>query len=624
VSGLLHRALRSLRARLLAATILVAALALLVAGVAFERVASAVVTEAVRSHLAARAEEARDTVERFARERALAVRLWAQSEAMQQTLDSGDPKFAEDYLRRTVQDDVAVGAAALLDLDGRVVAAVRRRPGAVRRAEQLLAVRGVRIGSAPSGAALAGAANAAGIAPGRLVDPAAAEGPALVLASAVKDFTGEVVGAVVATLRADAVDRLLADVSGAHSAYVPLVGDAAGRIVFAPAGVDPAPWRPLLAGGEGGLHRLVAGGAGVLAARAAPGSAPPAFAAVMTVPERVAQEPLRRLRATLAVASGLVLVGAALAGGWALRRAARPLAEVAASLRRVADGDLSTRLPDGYGQELGLVARSFNGMVGEIERSRAQIASTESLRRELQIAREIQQSVLPAEVAVAGFEIAARMRPAENVGGDYFDVIERDGVLWLLVGDVSGHGVHSGLVMLMAQAAALGHIQRDPRCSPADVVAAVNGVLHLNVHRRMGRDEYLTLMAARHVGDGEFVAAGSHQPAFVARASGRQVEIVEPDGPWCGPCEDLQGLVPEYRFRVAEGDVLLLITDGMVEARDAGGALFGEERLAALLAGAPLDSARGALDAVLAGVDGFSARQDDDRTAVVVRRTARA
>jgi sigma-B regulation protein RsbU (phosphoserine phosphatase) len=623
VIGVARRCLRSLRARLLLATILVAALALLAAGVAFERVASRVVTEAVRSHLAARAAETRDAVERFARERALAVRLWAESDAMQETIDSGDPKFAEDYLRRTVQDDVAIGAAALLDVDGRVLAAVRRRPAGERRGEPLVALRGVRIGSAPSTAALAGADGAAGSAPGRLVDPAADPRSALVLASAVTDFTGEVVGAVVATMHAHAVDQLLTT-TGAESAYVSIAGDATGRLLFAPAGVDADAWRPLLVGAGGGLQRLHRAGEWTLAMRAAPGAAVPAFTALVMVPERVAQEPLTRLRASLAAASGVVLLGAAVGGAWALRRAARPLADVASSLRRVADGDLSTRLPEGYGQELGLVARSFNGMVAEIEGARTQIARTESLRRELQIAREIQQAVLPADVAVDGFEVAARMQPAENVGGDYFDVIERDGTLWLLVGDVSGHGVHSGLVMLMAQAAALGHIQRDPSCAPASVIEAVNRVLHLNVYRRMERDEYLTLMAARHVGDGRFVAAGSHQPAFVVRADGRHVEIVPPDGPWCGPCESLEGLVPEFHFRVGEGDALVLITDGIVEARAADGTYYGEERLAALLAGAPVDGARAALDAVFASVESFAAQQDDDRTVVVVRRTARA
>jgi serine phosphatase RsbU (regulator of sigma subunit) len=124
------------------------------------------------------------------------------------------------------------------------------------------------------------------------------------------------------------------------------------------------------------------------------------------------------------------------------------------------------------------------------------------------------------------------------------------------------------------------------------------------------------------VGGGEFVAAGSHQPAFIVRSAGSRVEVVTPDGPWCGPCESLEGVIPEFRFHVGEGETLVLITDGIVEARAADRSWFGEERLAAALATCAARPARATLDAVFAAVEAFTERQDDDRTVVVVRRTA--
>src|SRR5512138_225115 len=99
--NLVERTRTSLRLRVLATTLGLLALALGMAVFAFERVAQSVVTEAVHSHL---------------RARALTVRNWSEAEAMQLTLDSGDPKFAEDHLRKTIQDQGgAVRAAALLD-----------------------------------------------------------------------------------------------------------------------------------------------------------------------------------------------------------------------------------------------------------------------------------------------------------------------------------------------------------------------------------------------------------------------------------------------------------------------------------------------------------------------------
>ena len=127
--SLVDRARHSLQLRLLLTTVALVALALLVAAIAFERVAQSVVVGAVHSHLSVRAKEIHEAVQRFQRERALTVRNWAEAEAMQMTLDLGDPKFAEDYLRRVIQDQGgSISVAALIGLDGMVKAAVRSAP----------------------------------------------------------------------------------------------------------------------------------------------------------------------------------------------------------------------------------------------------------------------------------------------------------------------------------------------------------------------------------------------------------------------------------------------------------------------------------------------------------------
>jgi sigma-B regulation protein RsbU (phosphoserine phosphatase) len=263
--------------------------------------------------------------------------------------------------------------------------------------------------------------------------------------------------------------------------------------------------------------------------------------------------------------------------------------------------------------------KSFNVMVKEVERSRDELRRTEALRREVQLAHQIQTAILPVSLSLEGFEVAARMKPADDVGGDLYDILPFDDTFWLLVGDVSGHGINSGLVMMMAQAAAHGAIADDPRCSPRDVIATVNRVVHENVRRRMRRDDYLTLMAARHVGGGRFVAAGAHQPIFIARPGGR-VDVVETPGAWVGLGPGVPHGLAEYEFAVGPGDALCLITDGVVEAADAGGELYGEERLREVLAGHGARSAPELLHEVFAGVEAFAAGQADDMTAVVLRR----
>jgi sigma-B regulation protein RsbU (phosphoserine phosphatase) len=153
------------------------------------------------------------------------------------------------------------------------------------------------------------------------------------------------------------------------------------------------------------------------------------------------------------------------------------------------------------------------------------------------------------------------------------------------------------------------------------VIAAVNRVLHENVRKRMGRDDYLTLMAARHTGDGRFVAAGAHQPVFLGRAGGT-VDVIEPVGPWCGLTDDLDGRVHEFEFRVAHGETVCLITDGIVEAQDEAEQLFGEERLSEVVAETAGLPATQALSTLFSRVEAFAKTQSDDMTAVVLRRIA--
>jgi sigma-B regulation protein RsbU (phosphoserine phosphatase) len=152
------------------------------------------------------------------------------------------------------------------------------------------------------------------------------------------------------------------------------------------------------------------------------------------------------------------------------------------------------------------------------------------------------------------------------------------------------------------------------------VIAAVNRVVHENVRRRMRRDDYMTLMAARHVGDGRFVAAGMHQPIFIARGGGK-IDVVESSGPWVGLQASLQPPpIVQYEFNLAPGDLVCFVTDGILEAMSPADQLFGEERVQALLAFQELPSASQALAVLFEAVEKHSPEPADDMTAVVLRR----
>jgi sigma-B regulation protein RsbU (phosphoserine phosphatase) len=583
-----------------------------------------VVADAVHSHLAARAKEVQDSVGRFQRERALTVHEWAKSRAMQDTFDLGDPKFAEDHLRRSIQDQGgAVAAAGLLSLEQKVVALVRAAPEGAW---------GVTVESARGNrldvAALRGAAaeDEVSVALAPLSAVVAGEQPVdtIVMTAQVRDFFGDLTGWIVAAVDPSAVSRLLDEVNGTGGTFVPVVADESRRLVLSLPRLDLDAVKPVVlaaaAGPVGSLERIERERYGaVLAVRTAAAEAAPRWSTLMLVDEREAGGRLDRLRVLLAGLFALVLGLAGFAAAVSLRQAAKPLTEVASSMVRVAGGDLSTRVRSEYEGELGALVSSFNTMVEEVERSRDELQRTEALRREVEIAHQIQTAILPVSPAVKGFEVAARMKPADDVGGDLYDVLAFGDTFWVLVGDVSGHGINSGLVMMMAQAAAYAAIADDPHCAPRSVIAAVNRVVHENVRRRMRRDDYMTLMAARYVGDGRFVAAGAHQPIFVVRAGGG-VEVVESSGPWVGLSASVEPPpVEEYEFRLGPGELVCFVTDGILEAKAPDEALFGEDRVKALLAGADPSSASQVLATLFAAVQEFSPEPADDMTAVVLR-----
>jgi sigma-B regulation protein RsbU (phosphoserine phosphatase) len=412
-------------------------------------------------------------------------------------------------------------------------------------------------------------------------------------------------------------------VNGKGSTYVPVAFDRARRVVVSVPRLDLAAVRPVVAaqGVPGTLERIEREPFGpALAVRTAAVAEAPGWTTAMIVDEREAAGRLERLRFVLTALFATVLVAAGLAAIVALRQASAPLGDVATSMTRVAAGDLSTRVRADWTGDLGALVKSFNTMVEEVERSRDELQRTEALRREVEIAHQIQTAILPVSPAVKGFEVAARMEPADDVGGDLYDILAFGDTFWVLVGDVSGHGINSGLVMMMAQAAAYAAIADDPHAAPASVIAAVNRVLHENVRRRMRRDDYMTLMAARHVGDGRFIAAGAHQPIFVVRGGGK-VEVVESQGQWVGLSASVSPPpVIEYEFRVGPGELVCFVTDGILEAKDAQERLYGEERLQALLASHELPSASQALTDLFEDVEKYSPEPADDMTAVVLRR----
>lgn len=257
-----------------------------------------------------------------------------------------------------------------------------------------------------------------------------------------------------------------------------------------------------------------------------------------------------------------------------------------------------------------------------LDRSRNELAAArDALWGEMEVAKRIQTALLPPDRAVGGWEAAAVMQTADEVGGDYYDFFEtRAGEAWAAIGDVSGHGVESGLVMMMTEASFVSLVNDQPNRAPSDVFHQVNGVIRQNLSR-LASNRYMTLSLFRLHPD-RFTIAGKHQDVLIWRHATRKVETVVNDGSWIGILPDTRGLVGDLDVPVAKGDVVLLFTDGVTEATSAAGELYGQERLEAALerlAEQPLDVA---LKTLLTDVERFAPSRDDDRTVMLLRRAA--
>jgi len=241
----------------------------------------------------------------------------------------------------------------------------------------------------------------------------------------------------------------------------------------------------------------------------------------------------------------------------------------------------------------------------------------ERVRGTLEQAAEIQQSLLVEEPPpFPGFELAARSRPAEEVGGDFFDfaVFDEESMLGLAIGDASGHGLPAALLVRDVVTGLRMGLEKDLKIT--HVFTKLNRV----IHRSTLSSRFISVFYGELEQNGNliYVNAG-HQPPLVFSAE--KVAELTTGGTVIGP-------LPEVRFHrgvahLDPGDLLVMCTDGILERRSRDGTFFGEERLRELVRARRSASAADLMAAIFEAAEAFGAGRawEDDATVVVVRRT---
>lgn len=293
-------------------------------------------------------------------------------------------------------------------------------------------------------------------------------------------------------------------------------------------------------------------------------------------------------------------------------------------VRRIEAGDFDTPTVVPNEDELGDLAIAFNEMAAAVKRGRDEAIAREQLERELRIAREIQERLLPhAMPQIPGFEISGTSLPSQQVGGDYFDFLDMEsGHLGIAIADVSGKGIPAALLMANLQASLHGQAAETGDISK--VVSRMNNLLARFTDSHMFATFFYGLLdrGRRAL---TYVNAG-HNPPFHFHADGSYERL--------GPGGLLIGFLPDQSyeqktFDILPGEVLVFFTDGITEAvragpRTDGDKHFGEDRLIQVIRRNLSRRASGIQEAVLEAVAAHTAGapQSDDITLVVIKRRA--
>jgi serine phosphatase RsbU (regulator of sigma subunit) len=209
---------------------------------------------------------------------------------------------------------------------------------------------------------------------------------------------------------------------------------------------------------------------------------------------------------------------------------------------------------------------------------------TQRLRAEINVAHRIQTMMLPTQEeisAVDELDMACLMLPADEVGGDYYDVIKAGDVVTIGIGDVTGHGLVSGLVMLMAQTA-IRTVAEGKTADHAELLNTVNRTLVANI-RRIREERSMTLMVLTYH-QRSFLISGQHESIILCRRDGA-VEVIDTGslGFYLGMVDPLPAKVKGIELTLKPDDVMLLYSDGVSEAVNDLGEQFGIERIAGTL-----------------------------------------
>jgi sigma-B regulation protein RsbU (phosphoserine phosphatase) len=307
------------------------------------------------------------------------------------------------------------------------------------------------------------------------------------------------------------------------------------------------------------------------------------------------------------------LVLATVLGVFAARWITTPILRLSQASKGIASGELDQNIEVKGVNELNVLAQSFNQMAQQLRESFAELEKTNKelesrveqrtaelqeanqqitllndrlkaenlrMRAELELTRQLQQMILPKEdelQQIPGLEIAGIMEPASEVGGDYYDVLQHKGQVKISIGDITGHGLESGVLMIMVQTAVRTLLENDDP-DPTKFLNVLNRTIYSNV-QRMNSEKSLSLLLLDYQ-QGQLRLSGQHEEMIIVRSGGRveRIDTIDLGFP-IGLEADIADFIGQTQVHLYPGDVVVLYTDGITEAENLAGVQYGIDRL---------------------------------------------
>jgi serine phosphatase RsbU (regulator of sigma subunit) len=254
----------------------------------------------------------------------------------------------------------------------------------------------------------------------------------------------------------------------------------------------------------------------------------------------------------------------------------RPFEIILAQIKNLLTGRRYNRIYTKRIDEIGTIAHFFNEVTKNLEKISSQLREGKRMLGELEVAAQIQKDILPTESPrVPGLDIIAKTRSAVELGGDNFDFITEKDNTYIYIGDVTGHGVPAALVMTIVHT--LIHTFVEMYDKAFDVVYQTNRRLKTRIKSTM----FMTMLMLRWNATTQkmtYVGAG-HEHLLIYRAATGQCEVKMSGGIALGMVADNSRIIKEVDLPLAIGDVIILYTDGIVEARNMAGEMYTLDRL---------------------------------------------